>query len=90
MGGEGGEGGIGLFFLQSMNRRSYLLLQGYVYLLGKLTVYTQCTVVVVHESVEGHYDVASVCEKNVAGNNQYKLKGFSLPTYFFLYFVNHC
>ena len=89
MGGEGGEGGIGLFFLQSMNRRSYLLLQGYVYLLGKLTVYTQCTVVVVHESVEGHYDVASVCEKNVAGNNQHELKGFHCRPIFF-YFVNHC
>ncbi len=33
-----------------------------------------CTVVVVHKSVEGHYDVATVYEKNVAGNNQHELK----------------
>jgi hypothetical protein len=59
-----------------MNRRYYFL-QGFVYLLGKLTVEdVHCAVVVVHESVEGPYDVASVYEKNVAGNNQHELKGF--------------
>ncbi len=71
-----------------MNRRSYFLLQGYVYLLGKLTVEdVHCTVV--HEFVEGHNDVASVHEKNVAGNNQHELKGFHCRPIFF-YFVNHC
>ncbi len=73
-----------------MNRRSYFLLQGYVYLLGKLTLEdVHCTVLVVHESVEGHYDVASVYEKNVAGNNQHEMKGFYCRP-IFLYFVNHC
>ncbi len=69
MGGGGGGGRNRTVFFTKYEKKIIFFTAGICLFVGKInrrgcTLYiVHCTVVVVHETVEGHYDVASVYEK---------------------------